>query len=83
MDRFFYQNEPHHYGLVYQNPTYIEPHYPNPYLSRNEVSQKELPLATIYVRPQVYNGVNTPDVALKQGTAFPELYRPFVKRRHP
>lgn len=34
-------------------------------------------LATIYVRPQVYNGINSPEDALKQGTAFSELYSPF------
>ena len=35
-------------------------------------------LATIYVEPQLYRGVSTPEETLRQGTAFSELYRPFL-----
>jgi len=77
----FYQNEADRLGFVYQNPTYVGAHYPNYQSTRHHSTmEKELPLATIFVRPQVYRGVSAPNEALKQGTAFSELYRPFVKR---
>ena len=81
MDRILYQNEANHLNFVYQNPAYASNPYPAYQPTRHLATEKELPLATIYVRPQVYKGVNTPSEALKQGTAFSELYRPFVKRR--
>jgi len=40
--------------------------------------EKTLPLATIFVRPQAYKGVSSREQALAQGTAFPELVRPFT-----
>ena len=40
--------------------------------------KETLPLATIFVRPQVYNGVSSKEQALAQGTAFSELARPFT-----
>lgn len=46
------------------------------YRSDNQV----LKLATIYIKPQVYNGINSFSDALKQGTAFNELYSPFEGR---
>jgi len=81
----FYQNETDHLSFVYQNPTYVGNPYPNyePTRHHHGTTEKDLPLATIYVRPQVYKGVSAPSDALKQGTAFSELYRPFVKRRQP
>ena len=41
------------------------------------IEKNDLPLATIYVRPQPYKGVSTGVDALKQGTAFAELYRSY------
>ena len=74
----FYQNGADHQGFIYQNPSYTNNEYANPASERVWDIKKDLPLATIYVRPQVYNGINSPHDALKQGTAFVELYRPFV-----
>jgi len=78
VDNQIYRNDTNHHGFIYQNPNYnnqISHH-------RNEVehASENLRLATIYVKPQVYNGVNSPSDALKQGTAFSELYRPFEKK---
>ena len=68
-----------HHGFIYHNPTYVNPvtyQMPTPN-ERHHHDKTALPLATIYVRPQVYKGINSPAEALKQGTAFAELYRPF------
>jgi len=67
----FYRNDANHHGFIYQNPNY-----------RHSIDKSTkwdgFKLATIYVKPQVYNGVCSPADALKQGTAFVELYSPFV-----
>ena len=77
MDNNFYQNDANHHGFIYQNPTYV-----NPSTYRHSgsgcVRCENFKLATIYVKPQAYNGINSPADALKQGTAFVELYKPFV-----
>jgi len=64
----FYQNSANHLGFNYTNPMTL----------RNPEPMQMQKLATIYVKPQVYNGVNSPLDALKQGTAFAELYSPYV-----
>ena len=75
MDNNFYQNDVNHHGFIYQNPNYTNP---STYRHSNEgVKWENFKLATIYVKPQVYNGVNSPADAFKQGTAFVELYSPF------
>ena len=78
MDRDYYQNSMYHQGFIYQHPGYTNNEYANPvnYQTPERV-KSELPLATIYVKPQVYKGISSPANALKQGTAFAELYRPF------
>ena len=89
MDRFYYANRAHHSGFVYQNPTYSNQQTSNYRMPEvppttttpaPKVPANNLPLATIYVRPQTYNGVNSPAETMRQGTAFVELYRPFVRR---
>ena len=78
MDNNIYQNGANHQGFIYQNPNYNRQQ-----VYRNDAEcdiGKNLKLATIYVKPQKYNGINSPADALKQGTAFPELYRPFVEK---
>ena len=47
----------------------------------SEASSKNLPYAVAYVRTQVFNGINSPAEALKQGTAFSELYRPYSPKK--
>ena len=66
MENFY--NSANHLGFNYTNPT----------LQRAPISENNFKLATIYVKPQVYNGVSAPLDALKQGTAFVELYSPYV-----
>ena len=82
MDKNFYQNGTNHHGFIYQNPSYVNNEYVEPTIYRNAESGcskcKHFKLATIYVKPQAYNGINTPADALKQGTAFAELYSPFI-----
>jgi hypothetical protein len=63
---------------MYQNPYYVNNGFTNPSTSTGCSRCENLKLATIYVKPQVYNGISSPADALKQGTAFKELYRPFV-----
>jgi len=83
VDRMFYQTDADRLGFVYQNPTYVGNPYPNHEPFRHHTGvEKELPLATIFIRPQVYKGVCSPNDALRQGTAFVELYRPFKRRDH-
>jgi len=60
-----------HHGFMYRNPQYETPLH-----SRHQ----DLKLATIYVRPQIYKGINSISDTLKQGTAFSELYRPFIDK---
>ena len=81
-----------HPGFTYQNPRFVpgvQTVVKNQFKDLNEssfestletkqVRNKELPLATIFVRPQVYKGVSSREQALAQGTAFPELVRPFT-----
>ena len=77
MDNNFYQNDANHHGFIYQNPNYTNTS--TYYRSDDRHAKcKDFKLATIYVKPQVYNGINSPADALKQGTAFVELYKPFV-----
>ena len=64
----FYENSASHTGFNFTNST----------LDRTTNADRRLKLATIYVKPQTYNGVSSPLTALKQGTAFPELYSPYV-----
>jgi hypothetical protein len=42
----------------------------------------EFELATAYVPYQVMNRIYEPMKALMKGTIFPELYRPYEKRKH-
>ena len=69
-------------GFMYQNPSYASSEYANPSFYRHAdhgcARCENFKLATIYVKPQIYNGINSPADALKQGTAFRELYSPFV-----
>jgi len=78
----FYQNGANHHGFIYQNPTYStsESIRPSTYRHADFGCEKceNFKLATLYIKPQVYNGINAPADAFKQGTAFKELYRPFV-----
>ena len=78
MENNFYRNDANHHGFIYQNPNY----YANPSDYRHDnagcVKCENFKLATIYVKPQVYNGISSPADALKHGTAFAELYSPFV-----
>ena len=89
MDNNFYQNDANHHGFIYQNPNYTKSEYTNsldqyvnPPAYRHAIHGCErcenFKLATIYVKPQVYKGISSPADALKQGTAFVELYSPFV-----
>ena len=84
MDNHFYQNTGNHHGYTYQNPSYSNSGYSHPPTYRHGDHGNEkwehFKLATIYIRPQVYNGISSPADALKQGTAFRELYRPFVEK---
>ena len=78
VDNNLYQNGANHHGFIYQNPKYNRQ---TTYRSTDDyATYKNLKLATIYVKPQIYNTLNSPAEALKQGTAFPELYRPFVEK---
>ena len=78
----FYQNGASHHGFIYQNPSYTNSEYAHPatYHRPHHAGKKSgnLKLATIYVKPQVYNGISSPAVAFEQGTAFVELYKPFI-----
>jgi len=47
----------------------------------NPPSIPNLELARAYVLPQTYTRAFSPEEALKQGTLFPELVRPYVKDR--
>ena len=84
MDHNYYQNDVNHQGFTYQNPNYLDREYISPTVYRHaDLDWKKcenFKLATIYVKPQVYNGISSPADALKQGTAFKELYRPFVEK---
>jgi hypothetical protein len=42
----------------------------------------EFELATAYVPYQVMNRIYEPMKALMKGTIFPELYRPYEKKKH-
>ena len=64
----FYENSANHVGFNFTNAT----------LERTTNADTRLKLATIYVKPQTYNGVSSPLTTLKHGTAFPELYSPYV-----
>jgi hypothetical protein len=46
------------------------------------VMPKEFELATAYVPYQVMCKIFEPMKALMKGTIFPELYRPYVKKKH-
>ena len=78
MNQTLNQNDARHHGFIYQNPNYIQSsnYRQTPGCERC----KNFRLATIYVKPQLYKGINSPADALKQGTAFSELYRPFVEK---
>ena len=84
MDNNFYQNGANHHGFIYQNPSYAKTEHTNSSAYRHAdqgcTRCENFKLATIYVKPQIYNGINSPADALKQGTAFTELYRPFVEK---
>lgn len=79
MDNNFYSN---HHRFIYQNPSCTNRESVNRSTYRHADHGYErcgnLKLATIYVKAQVYNGINSPADAFQQGTAFKELYRPFV-----
>ena len=78
MDNNFYRNDTNHHGFIYRNPSYINPPSSYRHSSEGHGGWENLKLATIYVKPQVYKGISSPADALKQGTAFVELYSPFV-----
>ena len=85
MDNNFYQTGASQYGFTYQNPGYArkpldERPHPSIYRHADHGCERceNFKLATIYVKPQVYNGVSSPAQAFEQGTAFVELYKPFV-----
>jgi len=84
VDNNFYQNAGNHHGFTYQNPSYANPLdewvHPSSYRHVNHGCERceNFKLATIYVKPQVYNGISSPADAFKQGTAFKELYSPFI-----
>jgi hypothetical protein len=52
-----------------------DPRRPNPPMEPNLV------LARAYVVPQQYTRIFPPEEALRQGTLFPDLVRPYVKRK--
>jgi len=70
VDNQIYRNDANHHGFIYQNPNYMNP--------STDQRFKNFKLATIYIKPQAYNGISSPADTLKQGTAFVELYSPFV-----
>ena len=78
MDNNLYQNEANHHGFIYQNPSYINNLSTYRHADQGCTRCENFKLATIYVKPQIYNGINSPADALKQGTAFRELYSPFA-----
>ena len=82
MDNNFYLNDTNHHGFIYQNPIYSVNEPSQPRFARqtdlHDSKFEQFKLATIYVKPQVYNGISSPADALRQGTAFKELYRPFI-----
>lgn len=45
-------------------------------------AQPNLVLARAYVPPQTYTRAFSPEQALKEGTLFPELVRPYVKKKN-
>jgi len=79
VDNQIYRNDANHHGFIYQNPNYANPSAETYQRNHNDCERFEnFKLATIYIKPQAYNGINSPAEALKQGTAFAELYSPFV-----
>ena len=79
MDNQLYQNGATHQGFIYQNPNYMNPPaYQHHETHDHDARNKNFKLATIYIKPQTYKGINSPTNALKQGTAFEELYSPFI-----
>jgi len=83
VDHNFYQNGANHHGFMYQHTNYLNNpsvNHAHRHMNSDCPRYKNLKLATIYVKPQVYNGINSPAEALKQGTAFSELYRPFMSK---
>ncbi|HHU49924.1 MAG: spore coat associated protein CotJA [Caldicoprobacterales bacterium] len=45
-------------------------------------AQPDIVLARAYVPPQTYTRAFPPEEALREGTLFPELVRPYVKRKY-
>jgi len=45
-----------------------------------QFSCDDMELAQAYVRPQPLEGIFTPEEGLKNGTAFPNLYKPYKGR---
>lgn len=89
---FNHQNAVNPWGMPAPYPG-VAPHMPNSWEHSNvegypaEVKreqppsmQQEPPLAMAFVNIQTFRGINTPEEALRQGTAFPELYRPYTPR---
>jgi len=84
---------PEQESIFYPGPTYVSG-LESPFRDEEEVvlykeemeidedarGCDDIALATIYVKPQVYRGVSSAATALKHGTAFKELYRPFVEK---
>ena len=61
------------YQAGYAAPDPRQPHMP---------AQPGLMLARAYVLPQTYTRAFSPEEALREGTLFPELVRPYEKKKH-
>lgn len=57
------------------------PRHPNPPMEPNMPNMPNMILARAYVLPQQYTRIFSPEEALRQGTLFPDLVRPYVKRK--
>jgi len=58
-------------GYVPPDPRYSYP-----------AAQPDLVLARAYVPPQTYTNAFSPEEALREGTLFPELVRPYEKKKY-
>lgn len=49
-------------------------------MSNRNPNCNEKELARVYIKKQVINEVFSPKEALKKGTLFPELYKPYMEK---
>ena len=67
---------------MYQNPLLDAMMYPDPYAWDKPKPMSDRPLAMAYMMRQLQmTNVFSPEEALRKGTLFPELYKPFIGKR--